>query len=113
MLVPIDPGVPNDYLEPGKRYGDFSNYSSFWTNRGAKIKILLCPSDVSQEQNWDCALMGIQVTSTGYTISIDAYGDTAFGNTNYVAIAGRLGEEGFLSPSGANYGPESVKRMLG
>jgi DNA invertase Pin-like site-specific DNA recombinase len=28
------------------------------------------------------------------------------------AIAGRLGEEGFLSPSGAPYGPESVKRML-
>ena len=29
------------------------------------------------------------------------------------AIAGRLGEAGFLSPSGAPYGPESIKRMLG
>jgi DNA invertase Pin-like site-specific DNA recombinase len=29
------------------------------------------------------------------------------------AIAGRLAEEGFQSPAGAPYGPESIKRMLG
>jgi len=80
-----------DYLSPAKRYGSFDNYASFWNNRGAKIKPLLCPSDSGQDANWDAMITSYLASPTSFSINIVAYGDTNFGKTNYIPIGGRSG----------------------
>jgi prepilin-type N-terminal cleavage/methylation domain-containing protein len=82
-------GAPADYLSPDKRYGDPSTIGTWWSNRGAKIGTFLCPSDNASTQPWDCILNPIAVSSSSFTINIIAYGDSAFGRTNYIGIAGR------------------------
>ncbi|HET6576348.1 MAG TPA: DUF1559 domain-containing protein, partial [Fimbriiglobus sp.] len=87
-------GAPGDYLDPAKRYPDFSNYAGFWNNRGARIKTFLCPSDSGQESNWDAFFATFRASATSFSINIVAFGDTAFGKTNYLGIAGRSGLQG-------------------
>jgi prepilin-type N-terminal cleavage/methylation domain-containing protein/prepilin-type processing-associated H-X9-DG protein len=81
-------GVPADYLDSTKRYPIFSAFSSWWTNRGAKISTFLCPSDNASAQPWDAGLVPMQVSATQFSIDIFAFGDSAFGRTNYIPIAG-------------------------
>jgi prepilin-type N-terminal cleavage/methylation domain-containing protein len=85
-------GVPADYLSPDKKYGAYWGYASLWNNRSAVIKTLLCPSD-NPSGTWDCwfATYG---SGTSGTITIIAWGDTTFGKTNYIGIAGYLGLTG-------------------
>jgi prepilin-type N-terminal cleavage/methylation domain-containing protein/prepilin-type processing-associated H-X9-DG protein len=81
-------GVPQDYLSPDVRYPAFGAFSSWWTNRGTKINTFICPSDPANGGTWDCILNPVQVDATHFTINIISYGDTGFGKTNYIAIAG-------------------------
>ena len=82
-------GVPPDYLDPLKRYPDFSNYGSMWNNRTARVKNFLCPSDAGQDANWD-AFFATYTSSPGrFTITLVSFGDSAFGKTNYIGIGGR------------------------
>jgi prepilin-type N-terminal cleavage/methylation domain-containing protein/prepilin-type processing-associated H-X9-DG protein len=81
-------GAPNDFLSPDVRYGQFGGMSSWWTNRGAKINNFICPSDPNTSGAWDCILNPIQSSATTFTINIISFGDTGFGKTNYIAIAG-------------------------
>jgi prepilin-type N-terminal cleavage/methylation domain-containing protein len=81
-------GVPPDYLSRKARYPNFGAFSSWWTNRGARISTFLCPSDNASNQPFDCMLNPVQATPTQFTINIISYGDSAFGRTNYIGIAG-------------------------
>jgi prepilin-type processing-associated H-X9-DG protein len=81
-------GVPQDYLSPEVRYPPFGAFSSWWTNRGAKINTFICPSDATSSGTWDAILNPVQPDATHFTINIISYGDTGFGKTNYIAIAG-------------------------
>ncbi len=82
-------GAPADYLQPDKRYPDVGSIASWWNNRNAKISTFLCPSDNASGQPWDCLVNPVAISSNQFTINIIAYGDSAFGRTNYIAIAGR------------------------
>ena len=82
-------GVPADYLQPTMRYPDVGSFTSWWDNRGAKISTFLCPSDNASSQPFDCLLNPVAVNPTQFTINIISYGDSTFGRTNYIAIAGR------------------------
>ncbi len=84
-------GVPADYLNPAIRYPAYWSYSSFWNNRGARIKTLLCPSDSADSAPWDCFFNTFAATATSFTVQIAAFGDATFGRTNYLGIAGRSG----------------------
>jgi prepilin-type N-terminal cleavage/methylation domain-containing protein len=81
-------GVPADFLSPDVRYPNFLAFSSWANNRGAKINTFVCPSDPSSGQAWDCLLLPIAVNPTQFTIDIITAGDTGFGKTNYIPIAG-------------------------
>jgi prepilin-type N-terminal cleavage/methylation domain-containing protein len=80
--------VPGDYLNVNRRYPAFfsSNYDSFWNNRGAKIKTLLCPSDGTNAP-WDA----FYVTFGTSSIKALTFGDQVFGRTNYLGVSGRIG----------------------
>ncbi|MBN9522767.1 DUF1559 domain-containing protein [bacterium] len=80
-----------DYLDPKKRYADFTTVPSFYDNRTAKIKTFLCPSDTGGDSTWDCTITSVQTSATTFTANIFAVGDTAFGKTNYMAVGGRVG----------------------
>jgi len=82
-------GVPPDYLSPAARYADVGSYASWWDNRGAKINTFLCPSDQASGQPWDCLVNPVATSPTAFTINIVSYGDSTFGRTNYIGIAGR------------------------
>jgi prepilin-type N-terminal cleavage/methylation domain-containing protein/prepilin-type processing-associated H-X9-DG protein len=84
-------GVPADYLNPDVRYPDFSNYTSFWNNRGAKIPTLLCPSDNASSAPWDCFFSTYVTSPTQFEITIITFPDSVFGRTNYLGIAGHSG----------------------
>jgi prepilin-type N-terminal cleavage/methylation domain-containing protein len=84
-------GMPADYLSPTVRYQGFWNYGSFWNNRGAKIKTFLCPSDFGQDANWDAFYATYLASATTFTVTIISFGDTVFGKTNYIGVAGRSG----------------------
>jgi prepilin-type N-terminal cleavage/methylation domain-containing protein len=88
-------GAPaSNYLDPAKRYPDFSNYSTFWNNRGARIKTFLCPSDSGSESNWDAFFATYRSSPTQFSITIATLSDTTFGKTNYLGICGRSGIQG-------------------
>jgi prepilin-type N-terminal cleavage/methylation domain-containing protein len=91
MTGPGTPAVPGDYLDPSKRYDAYWNYPSLWNNRTAKIKTLLCPSDTADEQPWDAFYSTYLASPTTFTVTIISFGDSAFGRTNYLGIAGRSG----------------------
>jgi len=84
-------GVPADFLSPDVRYGAYWNYASYWNNRSAKIKTLLCPSDAAESAPWDCFFSTYLASATTFTVTIIAFGDATFGRTNYLGIAGRSG----------------------
>jgi prepilin-type N-terminal cleavage/methylation domain-containing protein/prepilin-type processing-associated H-X9-DG protein len=80
-------GAPaQDYLSPDKQYPAFWNYASFWNNRTAKINTLLCPS-INTSGSWD----SFYETFAPNFIGIISFGDTSFGKTNYLGVAGYLG----------------------
>ena len=86
-------GVPPDYLDPTKTFPAFWNFGSMWTNRGAVIKTLLCPSDTGSfssgtfDQIFETYLTG----PTTFTIKGWWFRDPTFGKTNYLAVSGRSG----------------------
>jgi len=85
-------GAPSPaYLDPKQRFADFSTITSFWNNRTARIKTLLCPSDTGGDNTWDATLNSFQASATSFSVNIIAIGDTAFGKTNYMPIGGRAG----------------------
>jgi prepilin-type N-terminal cleavage/methylation domain-containing protein len=79
--------APGDYLSVNRRYPDFSNYPSFWDNRGAKIKPFLCPSDNADSAPWDCFFAPVPPNS----VRVVSYGDRTFGRTNYLGVSGFSG----------------------
>jgi prepilin-type N-terminal cleavage/methylation domain-containing protein len=87
--TPTDP-VPGDYLSVNKRYQRFTLYPSFWNNRGAKIKTLLCPSDTS-DAPWDAFFATYRTSATAFSVRIVSFGDQTMGRTNYIGVAGRSG----------------------
>jgi prepilin-type N-terminal cleavage/methylation domain-containing protein len=82
-------GVASDYLDPKKRYADWSTIASFNNNRTARIKTFLCPSDTGSDSSWDSTRNGVSVSATSFTINILAIGDATIGKTNYMPIGGR------------------------
>jgi len=83
-------GAPADFLSPDVRYPNFLNVPSWVNNRNAKISTFLCPSDATAAtlSTWDCILNPVAASATTFTINIISAGDTQFGKTNYIAIAG-------------------------
>src|SRR5262249_21219018 len=84
-------GVPGDYLNPEIKYPGFWNFDSFWDNRNVRIKSLLCPSDQADDAPFDCFFQPYLTSPTTFSLRIIAFGDPAFGRTNYLGIAGRAG----------------------
>jgi prepilin-type N-terminal cleavage/methylation domain-containing protein len=87
-------GVESNYLDPTYRPATNPQYwsrASFWNNRGAKIKTLICPSDNAEAAPWDCFFSTYLSSATTFTVTIIAFGDSTFGRTNYLGIAGRSG----------------------
>ena len=87
-------GVVGNYLDPDFRPATaaaYWNHASFWNNRGARIPTLLCPSDTAQAAPWDCFFSTYTTSPPSFTVTIIAFGDSAFGRTNYIGIAGRSG----------------------
>jgi prepilin-type N-terminal cleavage/methylation domain-containing protein len=82
-------GVPADYLSPDVRYPAFGSFSSWWTNRGAKVNTFLCPSDQASSQPWDCIVNPVAASATSFTINIFTYQSSTMARTNYIGIAGR------------------------
>lgn len=80
-------GVPSDYLSPDRRYPPYWSFSSMWSNRKVQIRTLLCPSDSAQAAQFDAWF----ATSTQNGIRIVSWGDSSFGRTNYIGIAGYIG----------------------
>jgi prepilin-type processing-associated H-X9-DG protein len=81
-------GVPVDFLSPDVRYPNILNFASWVNNRTAKISTFLCPSDLSSSGQWDAGVTPVAVSPTTFTIFIFSAGDTHFGQTNYLGIAG-------------------------
>jgi len=91
LLRTLMAGAPTaDYLAVNKRYPGFWNYASFWNNRGARIKTFLCPSDRAEGAPWD-AFFATYFDGTYQYITIISFGDTGFGRTNYLGVAGYIG----------------------
>jgi hypothetical protein len=91
-------GVEGNYLDPDYRPATNPQYwsrASFWDNRGARIPGLLCPSDTATQAPWDCFFSTYKTNtdpaSTGFTVTIISFGDSVFGRSNYIGIAGRSG----------------------
>ncbi|HEV3144119.1 MAG TPA: DUF1559 domain-containing protein [Gemmataceae bacterium] len=86
-------GVPADYLDPAKTYPAFWNFASFWTNRGAVIKTLLCPSDTGSFGNaaFDQIFETFLSSPTTFTLKGWWFKDASFGKTNYLGVSGRSG----------------------
>jgi hypothetical protein len=103
-----DPALPVDYLDPAKKYPGYWNYASFWNNRGVRIPTLICPSDQAQNAPWDAWFATYRTDATHFTITIISFGDSKFGRTNYLGIAGRSGLQG-----GPSSTPDTYKGALG
>jgi prepilin-type N-terminal cleavage/methylation domain-containing protein len=89
-------GVPSNYLDPYFAGQPFWNYGSFWNNRGARIKSLVCPSDPILNQGngvWYDTTTTAGGGGTFYIISF-VTNDGSFGKTNYVGICGYIGGTG-------------------
>jgi prepilin-type N-terminal cleavage/methylation domain-containing protein len=83
--------TPADYLDPAKKYPGFWNYNSWWDNRGARIRTFLCASDQAQAQPWDAFFATYRIDPTTFSVSIISFGDSTFGRTNFLGIAGYSG----------------------
>jgi type II secretory pathway pseudopilin PulG len=83
--------TPADYLDPTKKYPGFWNYASWWNNRGARIKTLLCASDNAPAQPYDAFFATYRSSATQFTVTIITFGDQTFGRTNFIGIAGYSG----------------------
>jgi len=84
-------GAPSDYLSPAAKYAPYWNYASFYNNRGAKIKTLLCPSDSADSAQSDMMIVDYQSSATSFTINFAYFKDPAFGHTNYIGVGGYSG----------------------
>jgi len=85
-------GAPaGDYLSKDARYPAYWNYNSFWNNRGAKIKTFICPSDQAESAAYDGFFSTYLASATTFTVTVISFGDSTFGRTNYLGMAGRSG----------------------
>jgi prepilin-type N-terminal cleavage/methylation domain-containing protein len=86
-------GVPADYLDPSKTYPAFWNFGGMWTNRGAIIKTLLCPSDTGSFSagTYDQIFETFLTSPTSFQLKGWWFKDPTFGKTNYLAVSGRSG----------------------
>jgi len=100
-------GAPTSYLDVNTRHSPYWAFASFWNNRNARIKTLLCPSDSGHESSWDCWFMTFS-SGTVNSLRIISWGDPNFGKTNYLSIAGWLGLNGDLY-QGAFFNRSRVK----
>jgi prepilin-type N-terminal cleavage/methylation domain-containing protein len=82
--------VPGNYLSPTARHPAYWNFPSFWTNRTAKVKTLICPSDNAESAQNDMMVYTFLQSPTPVTIGINYvyFGDPTLGRTNYLAIGG-------------------------
>ncbi len=90
-------GLPADYLNPGKVYPPWWNYSSTYAAAQARVKTYLCPADdpYSNTVQTDILTQTFR-TGQGFDLFIGGFGITEgggnLGRTSYVGVAGYGGQ---------------------